>query len=321
MEYKPKVITGKVTGTGWPIDGHVLWFSQWDYDNRESWHLYGWEDSEDEAVMQTVFQTETEAGLCPFDTLEKFAENWKAKKWEPQGSFCLPLDKVEVLEVKQEESTNNTREQLRAHGFDLTPRKQTDRGGIICLPLDKNLNGDVQAKHPDWEPVECPTCGRKCWKHPEAGRLSKEQGAKMLCTECAIKAGLLSPFRKEGGQSVKEENNAEGLYSLKIDARHYFPDRKITRDVLEALRCRQYAAVLAFYLECDLDDIEKQARRLAESTALSYSEALHKIGGDMLRSKQEKPAPLSLWPIRQEPVRPNRAARRAAKRKGGRNGR
>ncbi|MFR5629090.1 MAG: hypothetical protein ACLTLX_05330, partial [Ruthenibacterium lactatiformans] len=109
-----------------------------------------------------------------------------------------PLDKVEVLEVKQEESTNNTREQLRAHGFDLTPRKQTDRGGILCLPLDKNLNGDVQAKHPDWEPVECPTCGRKCWKHPEADRLVKEQGAKMLCTECAIKAGLLSPFRKKG---------------------------------------------------------------------------------------------------------------------------
>ena len=108
------------------------------------------------------------------------------------------MDKVEVLEVKQEESTNNTRERLRAHGFDLTPRKQTDRGGIICLPLDKNLNGDVQAKHPDWEPVECPTCGRKCWKHPEADRLAKEQGAKMLCTECAIKAGLLSPFRKEG---------------------------------------------------------------------------------------------------------------------------
>ena len=153
MEYKPKVITGKVRGTGWPIDGHVLWFSQWDYDNRESWHLYGWEDSEDEAVLQTVFQTETEACLCPFDTLEKFAENWKAKKWEPQGSFCLPLDKVEVLEVKQEESTNNTREQLRAHGFDLTPRKQTDRGGILCLPLDKNLNGDVQAKHPDWKMV------------------------------------------------------------------------------------------------------------------------------------------------------------------------
>lgn len=68
---------------------------------------------------------------------------------------------------------------------------------------------------------------------------------------------------------MKEENNTDGLYYLKIDARHYFPDGKIARDVLEALRCRQYAAMLAFYLERDLDDIEKQARRLAESTTLS----------------------------------------------------
>ena len=120
---------------------------------------------------------------------------------------------------------------------------------------------------------------------------------------------------------MKEENNTEGLYTLKIDARHYFPDGKTTWDVLEALRCRKYAEVLAFYLECDLDDIEKQARKLAESTTLSYSEALYKIGGDMLRGNPEKPAPLYRWPIRREPVRPNRAARRAAKRKGGRNGR
>ena len=120
---------------------------------------------------------------------------------------------------------------------------------------------------------------------------------------------------------MKEENNTEGLYTLKIDARHYFSGGKIPGDVLEALRCRQYAEVLAFYLECDLDDIEKQARRLAESTTLSYSEALRKIGGDMLRSKPQKTAPLSRGFIGQEPVRPNRAARRAAKRKGGRNGR
>ena len=149
MEYKPKVITGKVTGTGWPIDGHVLWFSQWDYDNRESWHLYGWEDSEDEAVMQTVFQTETEAGLCLFDTLEKFAENWKAKKWEPQGSFCLPLDKVEVLEVKQEESTNNTRrrghagnpESLRHYINELAGGDRRARVGTNRAAADHSLGG------------------------------------------------------------------------------------------------------------------------------------------------------------------------------------
>lgn len=157
MEYKPKVITGKVTGTGWPIDGPCALDSHsGTTTTARAGTSHGWEDSEDEAVMQTVFQTETEAGLCLFDTLEKFAENWKAKKWEPQGSFCLPLDKVEVLEVKQEESTNNTREQLRAHGFDLTPRKQTDRGGIICLPLDKNLNGDVQAQAPGLEASRVP---------------------------------------------------------------------------------------------------------------------------------------------------------------------
>lgn len=120
---------------------------------------------------------------------------------------------------------------------------------------------------------------------------------------------------------MKEENNTDELYTLAIDARRYFSGGKIPEDVLEALRCRQYAEVLAFYLECNLDDIEKQARRLAESTTLSCSEALHKIGGDMLRSKPKKAAPPSLCFIGQEPVRPNRAARRAAKRKGGRNGR
>ncbi len=120
---------------------------------------------------------------------------------------------------------------------------------------------------------------------------------------------------------MKEENNTEGLYFLKIDAKRYFPGGNIPGDVLEALQCRRYAEALAFYLERDLNDIEKQARRLAESTTLSYSEALHKIGGDMLRSKPKKAAPPSLCFIGQEPVRPNRAARRAAKRKGGRNGR
>lgn len=112
---------------------------------------------------------------------------------------------------------------------------------------------------------------------------------------------------------MKEENNTEELYFLKIDARRYFPGGNIPG--------RQYAEALAFYLERDLNDIEKQAHRLAESTTLSYLEALYKIGGDMLRGNPEKPAPLYHWPIRREPVRPNRAARRAAKRKGGRNGR
>lgn len=135
MEYKPKVITGKVTGTGLADRRPctlVLTVGLRQPRELAPLRLGGLRGRGSHA--DRIPDRNRGGGLCLFDTLEKFTENWKAKKWEPQGSFCLPLDKVEVLEVKQEESTNNTREQLRAHGFDLTPRKQTDRGGILCLP-------------------------------------------------------------------------------------------------------------------------------------------------------------------------------------------
>lgn len=103
MGYKPKIIKGLVKGTGWPIDGSVLYFSQWDYDNYDCWHLCGWEDEADEVVMRTVYQTETEAGLCLYDTADEFIRAWKEKEWEAQGSFCLDLERIEVLEVLQEE--------------------------------------------------------------------------------------------------------------------------------------------------------------------------------------------------------------------------
>ena len=101
--YKPKIIMGKVSGTGQPIDGHVLLLSLWSWDNYSSWHLYAWEDADDEAVMLTMYQTEQEAGFCDCDTLEDFAEAWKAGEWDAPGVFCLELDQVEVLEVIREE--------------------------------------------------------------------------------------------------------------------------------------------------------------------------------------------------------------------------
>lgn len=215
MAYKPRIVTGKVTGTGWPIDGHVLYFSQWDYDKHESFHLYGWDDEDDEAVMLTVYQTETENDLCACDTLEAFMEMWKAKEWEPQGSFCLPLDQVEVEAEIQQEEKDDTREKLLAHGIDLSPRKDTDRGGILCLPMEKNLNGDVKAKHPDWELIKCPHCGRGCWKVPEADMLVADQGVQLLCTECALEAGLVQPYRpdnspKPGGNRAQRRRAKHG---------------------------------------------------------------------------------------------------------------
>ena len=188
MPYKPKIITGKVKDTGYPIDGHVLYFSQWDYDNRESWHLYGWDEADDEAVMLTMYKNEVIG-----TSLKSFIDKWKAGEWEPAGAFCLPLDKVDVVEVKQEEEKDDARERLLAHGIDLSPRKSTDKGGILCLPMEKNLNGNIKAKHPDWELIKCPHCGRGCWKPGGIDELVKKQAVQLLCTECALGAGLVRP--------------------------------------------------------------------------------------------------------------------------------
>lgn len=204
MNYKPRIVSGRVKGTGWPIDGHVLYFSQWDYDKYESFHLYGWDDADDEAVMLTMYQNEEIE-----TSLRTFVEMWKAKKWEPRGPFCLPLEKVEVLNVEQEEVKDEIREKLLAHGIALSPRKDSDKGGILCLPMEKNLNGDIKAKHPDWELIDCPHCGRKCWKHPEADKLQKEQGVQLLCTECSLEAGLISPYRQTKGPNRAQRRRAK----------------------------------------------------------------------------------------------------------------
>lgn len=194
MAYKPKIIAGKVKDTGYPIDGRVIYFVMWDYD-REFWRIYGWDEADDHAVMGTMYHLEKEDGICAVETFDEFAENWKAGQWRPREDYAFPLDKVEGVEIKQEEEPNATREKMLAAGFDLSPRRSTDRGGILCLPLDENLNGNVQAKHPDWTLTSCPICGRKCWKQKEVDRLRFEQGAKIACTACAIDAELVAPFK------------------------------------------------------------------------------------------------------------------------------
>lgn len=215
--YKPLIIAGKVKDTGYPIDGHVLYFAQWDYD-RENWHLYGWDDEADEAVMLTMYEaTKEEQGNY---TLETFTGIWKAKQWTPRRPFCLIPDLVEVLEVKQEEEKDDTRESLISAGFDLTPRRNTDNGGILCLPMEKNLKGDIKAKHPDWELIECPHCGRNCWKSPEAEKMERLQDVQLLCTECALEAGLVAPYRQTGPnretrRSTEKQEHFLSLVTLK----------------------------------------------------------------------------------------------------------
>lgn len=41
----------------------------------------------------------------------------------------------------------------------LEPRKTTDRGGWLCMPLVMNR---PEGK-PGWKKVHCPECGTLCW--------------------------------------------------------------------------------------------------------------------------------------------------------------
>lgn len=86
-------------------------------------------------------------------------------------------------------------------------KREIRQGGFLCLPLDKNLNGDTGAKHPDWVRMACPQCGGACWKPPGVDKLVDEQGVQLLCTECALRAGLVAPYR--GGNDTKPGGNRE----------------------------------------------------------------------------------------------------------------
>ena len=68
----------------------------------------------------------------------------------------------------------------------IEPRKETDRGGYLCLPLCENVpNGK-----PGCKKIHCPICGEMCWWSPENISVmyhSKLDGA--ACTKCALKIG------------------------------------------------------------------------------------------------------------------------------------
>ena len=93
-EQKHQIVRGKVSGTGWPIDGHTLVFEIEKGGN--DYYLINWPDACDAAVMETMHTTDP---LYQGMRFKKFKRLWKAGKWEPAGCFFLERDKVEVKEV------------------------------------------------------------------------------------------------------------------------------------------------------------------------------------------------------------------------------
>lgn len=68
----------------------------------------------------------------------------------------------------------------------ITPRKQGEKGGFVCLPLVRNV---PEPKAKDWKMVVCPICGAACWES-ELARQVRDRVTMATCTLCALKMGL-----------------------------------------------------------------------------------------------------------------------------------
>ncbi len=71
--------------------------------------------------------------------------------------------------------------------FQIRPRKRSERGGYLTMPLVSN----IQKGEDGWKAVKCPGCGTDCWQRPDDEDTIREYGMNgALCTICALKKGL-----------------------------------------------------------------------------------------------------------------------------------
>ncbi len=63
------------------------------------------------------------------------------------------------------------------------PRQPGEKGGVLLMPLKKN----VPAPRQDWRLTKCPKCGCECWTSDEHEELVRTQGVRLLCTECGLR--------------------------------------------------------------------------------------------------------------------------------------
>lgn len=95
---KHQIVRGKVSGTGWPIDGHTLTFEI--EKDGDVYYLNDWPNESDEAVMETMHLNDPAYENWK---LEDFAKLWKDGKWGLDGRrLYIGDDKVEVVQVVKE---------------------------------------------------------------------------------------------------------------------------------------------------------------------------------------------------------------------------
>lgn len=76
--------------------------------------------------------------------------------------------------------------------MNIVPRKSTDQGGYLMMPLIKNIPVPKKA----WKRMTCPACGQECWGRPLPAEFRTTHIDGSLCTECALRAAVKEDKRK-----------------------------------------------------------------------------------------------------------------------------
>lgn len=71
--------------------------------------------------------------------------------------------------------------------MEIKPRKKSDCGGIIMMPLKVNV---PKPKDGTWRETICSKCGAVCWDRPLPEGFKEEMFVGKMCTMCALKKGF-----------------------------------------------------------------------------------------------------------------------------------
>ena len=86
------------------FDGALVLLSLWEDDNYESYHLFKWDEADDEKMMMGMYYAEqTNPFPCYIDRQSDFIADWKAGNYELTCVFCFQPCDVEEIEVISEE--------------------------------------------------------------------------------------------------------------------------------------------------------------------------------------------------------------------------
>ena len=69
----------------------------------------------------------------------------------------------------------------------IMPRKTTDRGGYLPMPLREKV---PEPRNKKWKLTKCPFCGAECWEQPLPEGCTEDMFDGKCCTMCAFKKGL-----------------------------------------------------------------------------------------------------------------------------------